>query len=184
MAALAASVSVAVVDVLQPAVPGTVPEEAWTRLSSAVAGVTAITFLFWLHRVRANLPALAVADARWSPGWAVGWWFVPGFNLFRPYQVIAEIWQASDPVATPGDWRGRPVSPLLGWWWALFLARIPVAFAVPALVWAEATEAGISALGGLSALFTVGSAGLAIRIVGEIGRRQEARAQRLSLPAG
>ena len=81
-------------------------------LDVAVLVATGITFLMWFHRVRANLPALGVTDARWSPGWAVGWWFVPVMSLFRPYQVAAEVWQASDPAATQADWRQRPVGSL------------------------------------------------------------------------
>ena len=84
-----------------------------------VAGM--IAFLAWIHRVRANLPALGIEDARWSPGWAVGWWFVPFMNVFRPFQVVKEIWQASGPEARPDSWRDASTPALLGWWWALFL---------------------------------------------------------------
>lgn len=84
-----------------------------------LAGI--IAFLVWLYRVRSNLPALGIQDARWSPGWAVGWWFVPIMSLFRPYQLVKEVWQASGPEARPVAWRYTQVPALLGWWWALFL---------------------------------------------------------------
>ena len=80
-----------------------------------------IAFLVWIHRVRANLPALGIEDARWSPGWAVGWWFVPFMDLFRPFQVVKEIWKASGPEARPDSWRDASTPALLGWWWTLFL---------------------------------------------------------------
>src|SRR5262249_33512857 len=82
----------------------------------------AIAFLTWFHRVAANLPALGIADARWSPVWAVAWWFVPLMFFFRPYQVAMDIWQASDPAATTEYWRTRPVQPLLNRWWGFFVA--------------------------------------------------------------
>jgi heme/copper-type cytochrome/quinol oxidase subunit 2 len=79
-----------------------------------------VFYLMWLYRARGNLPALGVTDARWSPGWSVAWWFIPIMSLFRPYQVVKETWQASDPASSPG-WR-RDVPPaIFGWWWALFL---------------------------------------------------------------
>src|SRR5262249_27369014 len=79
-----------------------------------------IVFLMWLYRARSNLPALGVADARWSPGWAIAWWFIPIMSLFRPYQLVKETWQASDPESLPG-WRREPPPAVFGWWWGLFL---------------------------------------------------------------
>jgi len=84
-----------------------------------VAGM--IAFLVWIHRARSNLPTLGIEDARWSPGWAVGWWFVPIMNMFRPFQVVKEIWKASGVEARPDSWRDVSTPALLGWWWALFL---------------------------------------------------------------
>ena len=78
----------------------------------------------WIHQASKNLVALGVHDQRFSPGWAVGWWFVPVMFLFRPYQVMKEIWRGSYPDIGIGDqaaWRNVPVSSLLGWWWAAWL---------------------------------------------------------------
>ena len=83
-----------------------------------------IAFLAWLHRTCRNLPALGADKLEFSPGWAIGCWFVPILNLFRPYQVVREAWLASNPEcageANPG-WRGGPTSPLLKFWWAAFI---------------------------------------------------------------
>lgn len=80
-----------------------------------------IAFLAWLYRARANLPALGITNARWGPGWAVGWWFIPFMNLVRPFQLVKEVWKASDREARPDSWRSIPTPAFLGWWWALFL---------------------------------------------------------------
>lgn len=80
-----------------------------------------IAFLSWLYRARANLPALGITDARWGPGWAVGWWFIPFMNLVRPFQLVKEVWKASDREAAADSWRDAPTPAFLGWWWALFL---------------------------------------------------------------
>lgn len=142
---------------------------------------TAISFLMWFHRVRTNLPPLGIADARWSPGWAVGWWFVPVMSLFRPYQVAAEIWRASDPAATPAGWHERPVAAVLGWWWALFVASTIVE-QVSFRLWMRvdddtATEfmQNLALVDTAAALLNVIGAWLAIRVVAEIERRQNDR---------
>jgi len=57
---------------------------------------------------------------RFTPGWCVGWFFVPFLNFFRPYQVMKEIWQVCH--------RDRQtVSGLLGGWWLLWLVSFMVA---------------------------------------------------------
>lgn len=77
---------------------------------------TAIAFLFWQYRVSSNLRALDVENQRFSPGCGVVLWFIPIMNLFRPYQVMKEIWAESYPSKAYDI-----VSPLLGPWWAIFL---------------------------------------------------------------
>jgi hypothetical protein len=62
---------------------------------------------------------------KYSPGWAVGWFFVPIFLLWKPYQVIMEIWKASDPTTDINDstaWQKSPASSLVSSWWFLLLA--------------------------------------------------------------
>lgn len=83
-----------------------------------------VAFLIWIHRAHRNLPSLHAADLRFTPGWAVGWFFVPIMSLFRPYQVASEIWKASDPNVDTIDntsWKNSATSPIVGWWWAFFL---------------------------------------------------------------
>jgi hypothetical protein len=40
-------------------------------------------------------------SARFSPGWAIGYWFVPVLNLIRPCEVMLELAWGSDPGDTP-----------------------------------------------------------------------------------
>ncbi len=83
-----------------------------------------IAFCMWVHRASKNLAALNVVGQRFSPGWSVGWWFVPIMNLFRPYQVIREICRGSHLQATRQDslaWRDVPPSAILGWWWGIWI---------------------------------------------------------------
>jgi len=53
---------------------------------------------------------------KYSPGWSVGWFFVPIANLFMPYWVLKEICQVSSP-SSHGRWRQAIVSPVVSLWW-------------------------------------------------------------------
>jgi hypothetical protein len=80
--------------------------------------VTGIVFLTWTFRANRSARALGAEGMRFTPGWSVGWFFVPVMSLWRPFQVMREIWQAS---AQPGNWQAVKTPSLLGWWWAIYL---------------------------------------------------------------
>jgi hypothetical protein len=80
--------------------------------------VTGIVFLTWIHRANRNARALGAEGMRFTPGWSVGWYFVPIMSLWKPFQAMREIWQAS---AQPGNWQSVQAPPLVGWWWAMYL---------------------------------------------------------------
>ncbi len=85
----------------------------------------AIAFLTWIYQAYKNLQRLQIAGLSYSPGWAVGWYFVPVLNLFRPYQVMQEIWKASDSGAlsqSSESWKWKRGALLLSAWWALWIA--------------------------------------------------------------
>ena len=87
--------------------------------------VTAVGFLVWLHRARVNVRALGMRRLRFRREWTVLGFLIPGLNLVRPYQVVQEIWQASDPtVGDPLAWRSVRTPPLLMIWWAAFLGYL------------------------------------------------------------
>lgn len=71
----------------------------------------------WTYRASANAHSFS-DEMTISPGWAVGWYFVPIANLFKPYQAMREIWMASH---FRGNWHDEPTPPLLIAWWALWI---------------------------------------------------------------
>jgi hypothetical protein len=85
---------------------------------------TIIFFLIWLFKAFYNLPALRARNLEFSPGWAVGWWFIPFANLVKPYQVVRELWNESDSDVSAESFLSNNVgtSPMLGWWWGLFIS--------------------------------------------------------------
>ncbi len=151
--------------------------------------VTGIGFLIWFHRAHRNLPALGAKNLEYTPGWAVGGFFVPILNLFRPYKVAKEIWKASSPEVGVSDgvsWEYAASSPLLGFWWGgwiigSFLGRLAARLAVGAkelddliaLTWLSVVADVVSIIAAL----------LAIRVVMLIDARQEEK-HRLLAAAG
>jgi len=96
-------------------------------LQLAMIVVGAVAFLVWFSPAYKNLTALGADGLRFSSGWAVGAWFVPVLNLWRPKQIADDIWRASDPTeeADQGDvWRNKAVPALLHLWWVLWIIEI------------------------------------------------------------
>ena len=87
---------------------------AWVVLFA----VTGIVWCVWQHRAQRNAIELAYGKLQFTPGWAVGWWFVPFANLVKPFQTVRELWKASH-----GGYDGRIVGTwsVIGWWWGLWL---------------------------------------------------------------
>ena len=79
--------------------------------------LTAAAFMGWMF-IAAKVAQRIRPDAlRFGPGWAIGGWFVPILWWWRPPQVVNDVWGAGGPL----DQRTAR-SPLVGWWWAAWLA--------------------------------------------------------------
>lgn len=102
------------VDSNQITLPSDVASDIVGYLQVALFITIAIFFLIWIYRTNKNLHALSREQMKYTPGWSVGWYFVPIANLIMPYQVMKEIWQVShkDPIAKPA---------IVGWWWCLWI---------------------------------------------------------------
>jgi len=104
----------------------------WTvRLALEIAA--GVTFLVWVYRSDALARALGSDQMAHSPGWSVGWFFVPFANLVKPYYVLKEIYVGTVIPRTYNLRLDRPdgLHVLVLWWWstiaeALFLAVAPL----------------------------------------------------------
>ncbi len=149
---------------------------------------SSILFLIWIYRAHKNLPALGAAGLRYSPGFAVGAWFIPLVNLILPYHVMKEIWRASDPDMidpNPTVWQKAHVSPLLAAWWIFWFLDAAGGRLAGQLASGVDTLDGFIAVGWLTVLsdsLTVVNAALAIWVVTRIDERQEDRSRRVALP--
>jgi hypothetical protein len=90
-------------------------------LNLAAYSFSVIAFLIWLHAAHRNLRTIGASVPRFSPGWVVGWWFVPFGNLFKPYQIMKEIWVGSSTTMTEDLRNSATVWPWLGWFWGAHL---------------------------------------------------------------
>ena len=79
---------------------------------------TVICFGRWIVRAHRAVRTLGAGGMTISPGWAVGYFFIPFVNLVRPYTAMKELWQAS---GSPRTWASELVSSLLPIWWALWI---------------------------------------------------------------
>ena len=84
--------------------------------------ISAITFIMWFRRAYYNLHQRVNSLAH-SEGWAAGCWFVPIVNLYRPYQIMKELY-----VETKNFFSRKGLSEKInyttdyvGWWWALWI---------------------------------------------------------------
>jgi uncharacterized protein DUF4328 len=71
----------------------------------------------WTYRASANAHTFS-DEMTITPGWAVGWYFIPIANLFKPFQGMRELWLASH---FRGNWHGEPTPPQLTLWWGLWI---------------------------------------------------------------
>jgi hypothetical protein len=160
-----------------------------TVLHLIVYLATGIVFLAWFHRAYVNLPALGARGLICTSGWAIGAWFVPILNLFRPVQIAQEIWRNSDPdAATTDDLRIHvpESSALISFWWMLWIVNLVLSqVALRMSSNANTAESFQSAtiVSMVSEAVRMVTAVFALRVVSAIDARQTARAAALAAMA-
>ncbi len=132
-------------------------------------------FFIWLVRANKNARALGARDMEFTPGWMVGWFFVPLANLFKPYEAVGELYLASDPGSDAESW-GAAEMPrtILAWWLSWIAFGLSSSFVSP---WAEPSAPAAM----LPALFNGVAAALAITVLASIDLRQVEKRKRLAV---
>ncbi|MGH2684528.1 MAG: DUF4328 domain-containing protein [Actinomycetota bacterium] len=150
--------------------------------SAAIGLATIVMFLRWFSRAYRNLPAIGIRRLRFTPGWAIGSWFVPFLNLWRPKSITNDLWRTGDPELPSGvttEWRGRPVGAVVHWWWGIYVAsfvRFTLALNDADVV--EQADADGARQEAFYSLLTAIAGVLAIVVVARITERQRERAER------
>jgi hypothetical protein len=79
---------------------------------------TIVVFARWILLSHRNLPALGARVLDVTPGWAVGYFFIPIINLWKPYQAMKSLWRFSHDANKP---EVQDVPWVLPTWWTLWL---------------------------------------------------------------
>jgi heme/copper-type cytochrome/quinol oxidase subunit 2 len=150
---------------------------------------TAVAFSMWIHRAYRNLEALGAPrhQLEYSPGWAVGYYFIPILSLFKPFSVMKEIWRKSDPEVDVREGvitYEASVSPLLGVWWGVWILSLIIGRIADALSDIGKTPESLrfATWALIVALFVeIVAAVLAIMVVRGVNERQEQRSRLVTL---
>lgn len=101
--------------------PGSEGRTLFISILQMVTSLTTIVlFARFLYCTNRNARALGTPGMSFTPGWTVGWFFIPFANLYKPYQAVRELWQASD-LDYREAWRAAPVPGFLGLWWGAWI---------------------------------------------------------------
>jgi len=160
----------------------------WLMLQSVVALLqfplyilTIVAFLVWLNRSHKNLLALRPSHLNFSSGWAVGWWFIPFLALYKPFQVVREVWWESDPdipeeqMFLTESLHSAPT--YMGVWWTFWLIS-NFANNIAGRIFDPDRTDNVFAVGIVfivSSVLTIIAGVLAIQVVRDVTARQAAR---------
>ncbi len=139
---------------------------------------TIVLFCVWLYRANRNARALGATGMRFTPGWSVGWFFIPIMHWFRPYQATREIYRASDPDADAINWVSSPTPVFLGLWWAFWIIAGMLGCIEFFLVFRDLQSVSIAGawMSVVNGLWELPTALLAILVVRAIHNRQQRKA--------
>ncbi len=82
-----------------------------------------ITFIKWFRRAYFNLGQLN-KNLSTTDGWVAGAWFIPVYSLFRPYQLMKEMFVETNEILKTRveGYTSQPIKSIGVWWtfWVLF----------------------------------------------------------------
>jgi hypothetical protein len=83
-----------------------------------------IAFCLWIYRANRNLYKHQLHGMEFTPGWSVGWFFIPIATFWMPFRAMREIWKGSTTIDNDDEkehWKTNEPSSILGVWWALYV---------------------------------------------------------------
>ena len=84
----------------------------------------AVLTIVWWYQAYSAIARTGASGRSWSPGWAVGGWFIPIGNLIIPRLVLDEVDRVSSAAerGAPETWRDSARLASARWWWGCFVA--------------------------------------------------------------
>ena len=143
---------------------------------------TVVVFPMWLYRSYKNLRAFnSWVRLDYSPGWAVGSFFIPFVNLVVPYRAVRETWQKSGPpdealISQPNP---PPSFPL--WWLFWLLCSITGNISLRVSFNENVPESTATMIGMVADAAAILAAAFAYLVVDAIDKRQEETSARANL---
>lgn len=81
--------------------------------------VSAVLIVKWIYRANYNAHQFSVNNMTYTPVWSIAYYFIPVFNLWKPYMAMKEIWLVSERLL---DRKFIKTPLILVIWWALWLS--------------------------------------------------------------
>lgn len=140
--------------------------------------VTVVLFLRWLHLSFKNAEGFGTVGMKFTAYWAVCWWFVPLFWLWKPLEATKELWRTTDPSCDLQTWKDAPVPIIMTLWWiAWVMCNIIGNASFQKIMRGDPSNLAVQEMAGLAtSLFSILAAACLIRIVKQITSRQERKA--------
>lgn len=82
--------------------------------------ISGVIFIRWFRRAYYNLHLLS-NGLLYNEGWAAGVWFVPILNLFRPFQIMKELYVESNKLLIANNKQQQLKVTAIGWWWTFWI---------------------------------------------------------------
>jgi len=107
------------------------PDEHWVLSTAEIVWpllftATMVLWLVWQYRGQATLVSAGVDGLRFTPTWAVLWWFIPFANLGYPASVTGELLRGAE--VGPGSRANEmPSSALVLPWWVPLMVGLVTA---------------------------------------------------------
>ena len=163
----------------------------FAALPQLLLGLPVIVFYcIWVYRSAVNARALGAGGFQFSPGWAVGWYFIPIACLWMPYKAMSEIIRASRPALPFTDstaWWDIRTGPILPLWWATWIIGHAIA-RIGHTLWQDRIGIGLDAIG--ASMIPIGhairgvAAVLCCVLINRVTVDQRTRAHRITSEAG
>ena len=85
---------------------------------------TIVIYLCWFYRAYNNLRIRRKQPLKYNELWSVVGWVVPPFFLFRPYEMMKELFDLTSGFAAMQIQGYTPLGNkrIVGWWWGLWLS--------------------------------------------------------------
>ena len=103
----------------------TTPTDAGALVFAVIGGGYTLAFVvsvvmvsMWIYRAHGHLRDADMQGLEFTPGWAVGWYFIPFANLIKPFQAMRELWNAS--LGNSHSF-SEPASDQVKWWWGTWI---------------------------------------------------------------